>query len=126
MAKQWRARHNDDLAHVSISTLLTSLLAAHGIGSVCHSYYEPLTYSDLRGANYGPSDARNDVAIWMDFDPVVIDRETRFLPKHSASRAYEFFSSTPCTNRTLKSFEQVRDVSSTLRETPVADDAGGI
>ncbi len=58
--------------------LLASLLAAHGLCSVCQSSDEPLTYSDLRGANYVPSYARNDVAIWMDFDPVVIDRELGF------------------------------------------------
>jgi hypothetical protein len=32
-------------------------------------------FSTLRGANYVPSYARNAVAIWMDFDPAVIDRE---------------------------------------------------
>ena len=35
-------------------------------------------YGDLRGVNYVPSYARNDVAIWMDFDPVVIERELAY------------------------------------------------
>ena len=32
-------------------------------------------YGNLRGANYVPSYARNDVHLWMEFDPTVIDRE---------------------------------------------------
>jgi hypothetical protein len=31
--------------------------------------------STMRGANHVPSYAKNDVAIWMDYDPAVIDRE---------------------------------------------------
>ncbi len=38
-------------------------------------------YRDLRGANYVPSYARNDVQLWMDFDPVVIDRELGYAAK---------------------------------------------
>lgn len=33
------------------------------------------SYAWIRGANYVPSYARNDVQTWMDFDPVIIDRE---------------------------------------------------
>lgn len=36
---------------------------------------QPDDYSWIRGANYVPSYARNDVQIWMDYDPDVIDRE---------------------------------------------------
>lgn len=32
-------------------------------------------YSGVRGANYVPSYARNDVQLWMDYDAAVIDRE---------------------------------------------------
>ncbi|MHC4201052.1 MAG: hypothetical protein ACYSU0_13755, partial [Planctomycetota bacterium] len=32
-------------------------------------------YSWIRGANYVPSYARNDVQMWMDYDAEVIDRE---------------------------------------------------
>lgn len=32
-------------------------------------------FADMRGANYVPSYARNDVQTWLDYDPAVIDRE---------------------------------------------------
>jgi hypothetical protein len=32
-------------------------------------------FSGMRGANYVPSYARNDVQLWMDYDPAVVDRE---------------------------------------------------
>jgi hypothetical protein len=35
----------------------------------------------MRGANYVPSYARNDVAIWMDYDPAVIDRELGYAER---------------------------------------------
>ncbi len=35
----------------------------------------------MRGANYVPSYAKNDVAIWMDYDPVVIDRELGYAER---------------------------------------------
>lgn len=35
----------------------------------------------MRGANYVPSYARNDVQIWMDYDPQVIDRELGYAAK---------------------------------------------
>ncbi len=38
-------------------------------------------YSWIRGANYVPSYARNDVQIWMDYDAEVIDRELGYDAK---------------------------------------------
>lgn len=38
-------------------------------------------YSWMRGANYVPSYAKNDVAIWMDYDSAVIDRELGYAEK---------------------------------------------
>ncbi len=35
----------------------------------------------MRGANYVPSYARNDVQIWLDYDPAVIDRELGYAAK---------------------------------------------
>jgi len=35
-------------------------------------------YSRMRGANYVPSYARNDLQTWLDYDPAVIDRELGF------------------------------------------------
>ena len=35
----------------------------------------------MRGANYVPSYARNDVQIWMDYDPAAIDRELGYARK---------------------------------------------
>ena len=37
--------------------------------------------SAMRGANYVPSYARNDVATWMDYDPAVIDRELGYAER---------------------------------------------
>lgn len=38
-------------------------------------------FSWIRGANYVPSYARNDVQIWMDYDPKVIDKELGYAEK---------------------------------------------
>ena len=38
-------------------------------------------FSGMRGANYVPSYARNDVQIWMDYDPAVIDRELGYAER---------------------------------------------
>ena len=38
-------------------------------------------FSELRGVNYVPSYARNDVQIWMDYDPVIIDRELGYAER---------------------------------------------
>ena len=38
-------------------------------------------FSGMRGANYVPSYARNDVQIWMDYDPAVIDRELGYAAR---------------------------------------------
>lgn len=38
-------------------------------------------YSSLRGANYVPSYARNDVQIWMDYDAAVVDRELGYAER---------------------------------------------
>ena len=37
--------------------------------------------SAIRGANYVPSYARNDVATWMDYDPAVVDRELGYAER---------------------------------------------
>ena len=38
-------------------------------------------FSGMRGANYVPSYARNDVQTWMDYDPAVIDRELGYAER---------------------------------------------
>ncbi len=38
-------------------------------------------FSWVRGANYVPSYARNDVQTWMDYDPAVVDRELGYAAK---------------------------------------------
>jgi hypothetical protein len=38
-------------------------------------------FSSMRGANYVPSYARNDVQLWLDFDPAVIDRELGYAQR---------------------------------------------
>ena len=38
-------------------------------------------FSGMRGANYVPSYARNDVQIWMDYDPAVVDRELGYAER---------------------------------------------
>jgi endo-1,4-beta-mannosidase len=38
-------------------------------------------YSQMRGANYVPSYARNTVHLWMDFDAEVVDRELGYAEK---------------------------------------------
>ena len=41
----------------------------------------PSDFAGLRGANYVPSYARNDVQTWMDYDPAVVDRELGYAAK---------------------------------------------
>ena len=38
-------------------------------------------FAAMRGANYVPSYARNDVQTWMDYDPAVIDRELGYAER---------------------------------------------
>ncbi len=54
------------------------------LGALCSSRLvaaEPGDFSDMRGANYVPSYARNDVQLWMDYDPAVIDRELGYAAR---------------------------------------------
>ncbi len=57
----------------SLSFLLLAISTAQALG------VEDL--STMRGANYVPSYARNDVQTWMDYDPAVIDRELGYAAK---------------------------------------------
>ena len=72
--------------------LLTCLLLAAAIcpviaaplsaDSAPNSSQSPINdFRWMRGANYVPSYARNDVQTWMDYDPQVIDRELGFAEK---------------------------------------------
>ncbi len=56
------------LNHVLCLLLVLPIVRPTGAG-------ETDDYSWIRGANYVPSYARNDVQTWMDYDPKVIDRE---------------------------------------------------
>ncbi len=61
--------------HFAVCQLLVLLLA----GSLYAA--EADDFSWIRGANYVPSYARNDVQIWMDYDPDVIDRELGYAAR---------------------------------------------
>jgi len=58
------------------SLVTVSFLA---LSTACALAVEDL--STMRGANYVPSYAKNDVAIWMDYDLVVIDRELGYAER---------------------------------------------
>ena len=58
---------------------LTCLLAMFPV--VAHGADAATDFSDMRGANYVPSYARNDVQIWMDYDRSVIDRELGYAER---------------------------------------------
>ena len=53
--------------------------------SVRWTRHEPKIWSDslalIRGVNYVPSYAQNDVQLWMEYDPMVVDRELRYAAK---------------------------------------------
>ena len=54
------------------------------LGSPAGSAAQPVSrpdFSRLRGANYVPSYARNDVQTWMDYNPTVIERELGFAQR---------------------------------------------
>ncbi len=65
------------------SMLAASLtwLSAGACGSAAENAAPKDDYTWIRGANYVPSYARNDVAIWMDYDPAVIDRELGYAAR---------------------------------------------
>ena len=48
--------------------------------------------STMRGANYVPSYAKNDVAIWLDFDAAVIDRELGYAERLRLNTVRVFLS----------------------------------
>jgi len=58
-----------------MSRLTVLLVMAAASGAVAEDF------ADMRGANYVPSYARNDVQLWMDYDPAVIDRELGYAAR---------------------------------------------
>jgi hypothetical protein len=61
------------------STFLSTLIILAWFGAIDGAVADDL--SAMRGANYVPSYARNDVAIWMDYDSAVIDRELGYAQR---------------------------------------------
>ena len=67
-----------------LGCLLTAWMAVASEGLGAEPDAPIATPNDLawmRGANYVPSYARNDVQTWMDYDPAVIDRELGYAAK---------------------------------------------
>jgi len=67
-----------------LGCLLTAWMAVASEGWGAEQDASIATPNDLawmRGANYVPSYARNDVQTWMDYDPAVIDRELGYAAK---------------------------------------------
>jgi hypothetical protein len=62
-----------------VRSLLATLLFPLAALSCLHAAQDDLSW--MRGANYVPSYARNDVQIWMEYDPAVIDRELGYAEK---------------------------------------------
>lgn len=58
-----------------LSSMLFAFLFMTVIQSVVFAEEHVDDYSWIRGTNYVPSYARNDVQIWMDYDSKIIDRE---------------------------------------------------
>lgn len=64
-----------------------------GTGSaLCEEKKQADDFSWMRGANYVPSYAKNDVATWMDFDPAVIDREMGYAQRLKLNTVRVFLS----------------------------------
>ena len=57
------------------------LLALSVLRVLCFAAAAADDFSWLRGANYVPSYARNDVQTWMDYDPALVDRELGYTEK---------------------------------------------
>ena len=60
---------------------LLSITSAGVCGEAANNAKPEEDFSWMHGANYVPSYARNDVAIWMDYDPAVIDHELEYAQK---------------------------------------------
>ncbi len=61
--------------------LLFAILSAGRLMATAMAAPDADDFSWVRGANFVPSYARNDVQIWMDYDPVVVDRELGYAAK---------------------------------------------
>ena len=66
------------MTHLRICCLLTMAAIAVSTAHAAETFED---LSAMRGANYVPSYARNDVATWMDYDPVVINRELGYVQR---------------------------------------------
>lgn len=60
---------------------VAGLLVCLGLSGVLSAAEAAPDFSDMRGANYVPSYARNDVQIWLDYDPAVVDRELGYAAR---------------------------------------------
>lgn len=65
----------------SIMALLVGLLLVLTVQSTVLAAEKVDDYSWIRGANYVPSYARNDVQMWMDYDAEIIDRELGYAAR---------------------------------------------
>ncbi|HRZ58457.1 MAG TPA: hypothetical protein P5525_23705, partial [Candidatus Paceibacterota bacterium] len=63
------------------SGLLFAILSAGRLMATAMAAPDADDFSWVRGANFVPSYARNDVQIWMDYDPAVVDRELGYAAK---------------------------------------------
>jgi len=75
----------------TIATLVLAL-GVFGTGQVWSEQKPKDDFAWIRGANYVPSYAKNDVAIWMDFDPAVIDREMGYASRLKLNTVRIFLS----------------------------------
>ncbi len=66
------------MSHLSCLLLMCLIALFPAAGRSAASWED---FSDMRGVNYVPSYARNDVQIWMDYDAAVIDRELGYAER---------------------------------------------
>ena len=52
----------------------------------------PLTYCDIRGFNYVPSNARNDIEFWRDYDGALVEKELDYAKRLGLNSARVFLA----------------------------------
>jgi len=82
-------------------------------------------YRWLRGANYVPSYARNDVQTWLDYDVAVVDRELGYAEKLHLNCVRVFLQVAVYERNPRQFLDNFESFLSLCDQTPHPDDAGG-
>ena len=81
-------------------------------------------FSWMRGANYVPSYARNDVQMWLDYDSSVIDRELEYAKRLKLNTVRVFLNQLVFEKQPAKFLADFKDFLALCRQASNQGDAG--